>query len=167
MTHPITLSWHEAAMASEVGRLRQLASVKAGRQDQHGFSGDGWSEHIEGACGEAAVAKALNIFWDGSIDAFSRDDLPGLQVRTRSQHDWDLIVRPHDADQAIWVLVTGRCPSYLVHGWIYGHEAKAPAWLRTYGGRPPAYFVPKAALHDLGRLPRQMSQTVTPASPGC
>lgn len=153
MSVEITLSWHEAAMASEVGRLRQLASVKAGRVDQHGFIGDGWSEHIEGACGELAVAKALNVYWDGSVDAFKRDDLPGLQIRTRSQHAWDLIVRPNDADRSAWMLVTGRCPSYVVRGWIYGHEAKRPDWLRTHGGRPPAYFVPSVSLRPIAELP--------------
>jgi hypothetical protein len=152
MTTPIQLTWHEAAMASEVGRLRQLVSVKAGRLDQHGFAGDGWSEHIEGACGEQAVAKALNVYWDGSIDSFKRDDLPGLQVRTRSRHDWDLIVRPNDPDQAVFVLVTGRCPSYLVQGWIRGCDAKRPDWLKNHGGRPAAYFVPRTALHQLSEL---------------
>ena len=139
-------------MASEIGRLRQLASVKAGRQDQHGFAGDGWSEHIEGACGEQAVAKALNVYWDGSIDSFKRDDLPGLQVRTRSNHQWDLLIRPNDPDQAVYVLVTGRCPSYRVHGWIHGHEAKQACWLRDYGNRPPAYFVPQSALRPIGEM---------------
>jgi hypothetical protein len=151
---PVTLTWYEAAMASEIGRLRQLASVKAGRQDQHGFTGDGWSEHIEGACGECAVAKVLGIYWNGSIDAFKDDDLPGLQVRTRSLHDWDLLVRPQDSDSAIWVHVTGRCPDYRIHGWLHGYEAKQSCWLQSHGGRPPAYFVPSSALHPINELPK-------------
>jgi hypothetical protein len=149
----VTLAWHEYAMASEIGRLRQLASVRHGRRDQHGFEGLGWSEHIEGACGELAVAKHLNVYWDGSVDTFKADDLPHLQVRTRSLHHYDLLVRPQDSDEAIWVHVTGRCPVYRVHGWLYGHEAKKPCWLQAVGGRPPAYFVPQAALHSIDDLP--------------
>lgn len=151
---PITLTWHEVAMASEIGRLRQLAALKAKRVDQHGFTGDGWSEHIEGACGELAVAKALGRYWDGSINTFTGDDLPGLQVRTRSSHHYDLLVRPQDKDMTIWVHVTGRCPNYVVHGWLTSHDAKQPVYLKSYGNRPPAYFVPATALRPLSELSR-------------
>lgn len=136
-------------MASEIGRLRQLSSVRHGRKDQHGFKGEGWNEHIEGACGELAVAKALNLYWNGSIDTFKENDLPGLQIRTRSKHDYDLIVRPDDSNESKWVLVTGRCPEYDVRGWIQGIDAKKPEWQQTYGNRPAAFFVPAAALNPI------------------
>lgn len=149
----ITLTWQEAAMASEVGRLRQLASIKAGRQDRHGFAGDGWDVHIEGACGELAVAKRLGVYWDGSIDNFGGPDIPGgLQVRTRSQHGYELLIRPGDSDTAVWVLVTGRCPNYRVRGWLRGSEARQPRWLKSHGNRPAAYFVPTSALHPIEAL---------------
>jgi len=148
----VTLTWYEAAMASEIGRLRQLSSIKRQSPDAHGFEGVGWNEHIEGACGELAVAKLLGVYWDGSVDTFARNDLPGLQVRTRSSHGWDLIVRQDDADATRWVLVTGRCPTFLVRGWIFGHEAKRPQWLRTHGDRPGAYFVPKEHLRPMEAL---------------
>ena len=148
----VTLSWHEAAMASHVGWMRHLAAIKAGKPDLHGFDGDGWSEHCEGACGEIAVAKALDTFWDGSVNTWKSDDLPGIQVRTRSRHEFDLIVRPSDDDDARWVLVTGKCPHYRVHGWITGHEAKRSEWLQRYGGRPAAYFVPSSNLWSMDWL---------------
>jgi hypothetical protein len=150
----ITLAWHEAAMGSDVGRMRHLASIKAGLQDAHGLKTAGWSEHIEGACGEMAAAKALGIYWDGSINSFSRDDLPGLQVRTRSQDHYDLIVRPSDSDDSTFLLVTGRCPHYTVHGWIKAADAKRPEYEQAHGGRTPAYFVPRDALHSLDTLRR-------------
>jgi hypothetical protein len=135
-TDTVTLTWHEAAMASHVGWMRQLAAIKAGKHDCHGYDGEGWSEHIEGACGELAVAKILGRYWDGSVNTWKADDLPGLQIRTRSRHDYDLIVRPGDDDQAAWVLVTGRCPEYRVRGWITGAEAKrASGCGTTAGGR--------------------------------
>jgi hypothetical protein len=148
----VKLTWHEAAMASHVGWMRQLAAVKAGKQDRHGYDGEGWSEHIEGACGEMAVAKLLGIFWDGSVNTWKASDLPGLQIRTRSRHDYDLIVRPSDDSDSRWVLVTGRCPEYRVHGWISGASAKRPEFLKTYGGRPAAYFVPASKLRRMNEM---------------
>jgi hypothetical protein len=145
----ITLAWYEAAMASDVGRMRHLASIKAGLQDAHGFTGDGWSEHIEGACGEMAVAKSLGIYWDGSVNSFSADDLPGLQIRTRSRDHYDLLVRRSDRDDAVFVLVTGRCPNYVVHGWARAGDVKLPEYEREYGGREAAWFVPQSALQPI------------------
>lgn len=148
----VHLAWHETAMASEIGRLRQLAAIKAGLLDRHGYAGNGWSEHIEGAMGELVVAKVLGIYWDGSVNTFSRDDLPGLQVRTRSETYYDLIVRPSDPDDATWVLVTGKCPSYVVRGWIKGSDAKQPQWMKDHGSRPDAFFVPQEALRPILEL---------------
>lgn len=148
----ITLNWVEATVASEVGRMRHLKSLKDGRQDAYGFDGDGWTEHIEGATGEMVVCKALGIYWNCTIDAFDECDLPGMQVRTRSRHDYELIVRPDDKEDAKWVLVTGKCPSYRVVGWINGVDAKNEAWLHGHGGRPPAYFVPHWALRPISEL---------------
>lgn len=151
-TNWVTLTWHEAAMASHVGWMRHIKAMFAGKQDSHGYEGDGWSEHIEGACGELAVAKVLGRYWDGSVNTWKADDLPGLQIRTRSRHEYDLIVRPGDDDQAVWVLVTGRCPEYCVRGWIAGADAKRREWLRDYGGRPAAYFVPVKQLRGVEEL---------------
>jgi len=142
----IRLEWHEILMASEIGRFRQLAAMKKGLDDKHGFAGEGWSEHVEGACGELAVARFLGIYWDGGINTFKKPDLPGLQVRTRSRDSYDLIVRPGDSDLDRFVLVTGRCPEYQIRGWITGSNAKKSDYLQVYGGRPAAYFVPASAL---------------------
>lgn len=155
MDDTITLTWHEAAMAAEIGTLRQLASIRHDRQDRHGFTGEGWSEHIEGACGELAVAKFLGCYWNGSVNSFAACDLPFVQVRTRSRHDYDLIVRDKDNDEEYYVLVTGKCPHYRIRGWISGGDAKRPEWLAEHGGRPPAWFVPAGELQDMDALPRQ------------
>lgn len=147
----VTLDWSELELAAAVGLRRQLSSLRDQREDKHGFSGPGWTIHIEGACGELAVAKALGRYWNGSVDNFRGPDLVGfLQIRTRSNAYYDLIVRPDDADQDVYILVTGRAPEFEVHGWIRGRDAKQEMWLRTYGDRPPAYFVPQSALQRFG-----------------
>jgi len=145
----VTLTWHEVAMAAEVGKLRYLSAIKHNRRGRPGYEGGRWTEHIEGAAGEYAVAKFLGIHWDGSVDAFQRADVGRLEVRTRSRHDWDLIVRQDDADDSPFVLVTGQAPEYRVRGWIRGGEAKRPEWLRDHGHHGPAWFVPAAALRDI------------------
>lgn len=109
--------------------------------------------HVEGALGELAVAKALGMYWSGSINGFRAPDVgQSIQVRTRSRHDYDLIVRDSDADEAAFVLVTGSAPEYHVRGWMRGALAKRDEYRQEHGGRPPAYFVPAAHLLSLGAL---------------
>jgi len=148
----VTLLWHEYAMASEVGRLRCLASIRQGLKHKYGMATAGWTESIEGACGELAVAKLLNIYWDGSVNTFKAPDVGTLQVRTRSRHDYDLIVRPEDSGDEKFVLVTGVAPEYVVRGWMLGKDAKRPEFLKTYGNRHPAYFVPQDKLLSIDEV---------------
>mgnify|MGYP006300474069 CR=1 FL=1 len=76
-------------------------------------------------------------------------DVGEIQVRTRSRHDYELLIRPQDRDEDTFVLLTGVAPSFRAHGWIQGQDAKKKEWLQTYGGRPPAYFVPQKDLRPL------------------
>ena len=151
----VQLDWGEIFNSAMVGVYRQIASLKDGRRDQHGFNGDdGWTIHIEGAAGETAVAKALNRYLKPTFNVFkSVRDVDMWEVRTRSKHDYDLIVRKGDGDSIPFILVTGRIPNFVVHGWIYGKDAKQDKWVAEYGGRPPAWFVPKGELNSLDTLP--------------
>ncbi len=144
----VTLSPYELSMAAQVGSRRQIEALTKGLPDKHGFGGeDGWTVHIEGACGEMAVASALGRYWSGSVNTFkSGGDVGTVQVRTRSRHDYDLIVRRDDRDNDIFILVTGLAPRFEVRGWIRGADARRSEWLRTHGNRPAAYFVPQTAL---------------------
>lgn len=143
----MTLTPYELHLAASVGVRRQIEAMSAGRPDRHGHSGAGWNLHLEGACGELAVAKALGRYWDGSVNTFKKGgDVGAVQVRTRSKHEYELIVRQGDRDSDVFVLVTGVAPSYRVRGWLRGGDAKRPEWEKTHGDRPPAWFVPHAAL---------------------
>jgi hypothetical protein len=151
----VTLNSYEVGGGVRVGGSRHYHALKANKPDCHGFDGDGWGAHIEGALGEQAVAKALNIYWDGSVNTWKAEDLAGIQVRTRREHWHDLIVRPDDSDASAWVLVTGKEGDYIVRGWIAGGEAKRQEWLKDHGQRPKAYFVPQSALRPLAELKRK------------
>lgn len=147
----VKLSRFEMFMAASVGIRRHIEALSRDLPDRHGFDGaSGWQVHIEGACGEVAFAKAAERYWSGSVNTFKDGgDVGDVQVRTRSRHDYDLLVRPGDPDTARFVLVTGTAPTYRVWGWIRGSVAKSPHFLRTYGDRPAAYFVPKSELHPV------------------
>ncbi len=159
----VTLDQREILLAADLGVRRQVAAMLSGRQDSFGFERGGkdpWRAHIEGVAGELAVAKVLNVFWTGTINTYrSRADVGSLEVKTRSKPDYELLVRPHDRDDAAFVLVTGEIPTYTVVGWILARDAKRPVWLQMYGGRPPAYFVPHDALHPMAALARADATT--------
>jgi hypothetical protein len=147
-----TPALNEMTTAAWVGAIRALESKTRGLKDSHGFSEDCWDLQIEGAGGELAVAKALNVYWDGSVNTLRAPDLSGIQVRTRSQRDYDLIVWPDDSPDDLYVLVTGQMPEYRIHGWIRGSDAMQDRWLKEHGDRPPAYFVPQDALQPIETL---------------
>jgi hypothetical protein len=154
MNEPIWIDLSETEMihAALVGALRHWDSITNERVDAYGCEGEDNSlaRHINGAGGELAVAKLSGKYWGGHIGTFKGSDIGrGVQVRTRSRHDWDLIVREHEADDQAFVLVTGQAPHFAVRGWIMGADAKSPAWLKAHGGRPPAFFVPQSALRPL------------------
>lgn len=153
----VSLEWYEVRLAAQVGVERNVQSIKDGRTPSAAFSTkDGaWEIHVQGACGELAFAKATNRYWDGSVNRFGNTgDVGPIEVRTRSRHDYDLLVRPGDSDESVFVLVTGLAPHFQVHGWLRGEEAKRRDWLCAFGGRPPAYFVPKSVLNPVEALLR-------------
>ncbi len=149
----IILSIGELHLAAQIGSLRQIESVSKGLKDKHGFTGSGWDVHIEGAAGEIAAARALGMYWGGTVNTFkSIGDVGKLEIRTASGSNSSLIVREGDSDNAVFVLVTGTSPVYNVAGWMLGKDAKKPEWSRSPNGRPPAYFVPQFSLNNIEDL---------------
>lgn len=149
----VQLSAAELFLAACVGVQRHIQALREGRADRHGANADaGWSLHIEGAAGEMAFAKVAGLYWQAPVGTFRRGgDVGDVQVRTRSTHTYELIVRESDRPDDVFVLVTGRSPTFRVHGWIRARDAQRPEWLAGHGGRPPAYFVPQSALVPLNR----------------
>jgi hypothetical protein len=146
--HEVTLTPAEMLSAAHVGIMRHVQNLKRDKAPMYGASGmDDWQLHIEGALGECAVSKLLNLYWLGSVGNLMAADVGRLQVRTRSKHNYDLILHPADLDNAAYILVTGINGRYRVHGWIYGREGKLPEfWKDPTGTGRPAYFVPRSLL---------------------
>jgi hypothetical protein len=129
-----------------------MEALESGREDQAGFEGDGSAAHYWGVCGEMAYAKARNVYYAPTFEAFHSPDVDGVGVRTRTEHWHELIIRPSDPDDLFFVLVTVEAlvaPAIfrVYDAGMLAAEAKThKEWLKPYGGRPPAYFVPQARL---------------------
>lgn len=104
--------------------------------------------HIEGVAGEMAFCKAAGVPFPATINTYrdQPDVPPDIEVRTRSKHWHDLIVRTDDNPEYRVVLVTGSRGRYFVRGWILARAARRDEWWQTYGGGPGAWFVPQDAL---------------------
>lgn len=152
----IELSEQEFRFAVKIGEIRQEEALSKNLPDKYGFDGvAGLAVHIEGSAGELAVAKALGIPWDATVNTFkSLPDLTGnIEIRTRSKSDYDLLIRPDDKDDKIFVLVIRKSTKIFdVIGWIKAKDAKQEQWLKTHGNRPAAYFVPQQELKGIESL---------------
>jgi hypothetical protein len=148
----VNLEWYEVSRAALVGVSRNVEALRRGLQNRMQIN-DEWSIHILGALGECAFCKATNRYWSAGVNTFKGGDVgDSIQVRTRSRHDYDLIVRDGDKDADVFVLVTGGPTEFAVHGWMLGRDAKQPKYLANYGKHGDAFFVPKRDLNDAAAL---------------
>ncbi len=146
----VVLSEQELLQAAMAGVARQIESVSAGRADQYGAGkAFGWQMHVEGAAGELAVAKALNLDWTLGVGVFGGPDVGNLQVRTTHRDDGRLYLHPRDRPDMRYVLVTGLNGRYELRGWIYGWMGKLKKyWTEPQPGRP-CYAVPQEDLRPI------------------
>jgi hypothetical protein len=152
----VHMSWQAIRMYAGLGVERQIHAMHRDLKDLTNAdqvpSYDPWGNNINGAIGEAAVAKALGIWFEPTINTFDRvPDVGPYQVRCMK----DFIIRPRDKPEQIYIWVTNHCPFYDVMGWIYGHEARRPEWEGGFPPRPKAWFVPNDPefIHDMATLP--------------
>lgn len=149
----VTITEDEFATAAFVALLRVHHSLKGERKDAL-FEKDTFKNldvHMKGTVGEVACSKALGIPWPMHVNVFKgKPDLPpDIEVRLRTNHDHDLIIRDGDDADRRYVLVTGSPPDLEIRGWLLGSEGKDPKWLKSYGGYKPAYFIPQRYLHPM------------------
>jgi hypothetical protein len=160
MPTPISFvfSEEERSLAMEEGMRRQGVNEAKGLRGRNGGAWKGSKAldiHLLGAAGEMAVASYLglkeHLFKETEAKRGS-NDLPGIDVKTRSKLRYDLIVQKQEDPRKKFVLVTIENQETLIHGWCYGHEAmKEEFWADPARGRP-AYFVPKEALSPMETL---------------
>lgn len=141
----------DIARPIKIGQMRDDTANARGARQRHGASGN-IRLHIEGAIGESVFAEVTGQHWHASVNAPKSKPDVGLdwQVRTRSRHWYDLLVRPDDADGQRFALVTTEDGEYIVWGWLWGFEAKRFP-LEPHGGRDGAHFPPHQKLNRLFR----------------
>lgn len=148
----------EKNLAMEEGMRRQGVNEEKGLRGRNGGAWKGSKAldiHLLGAAGEMAVASHLGMkdfLYKETQAKKGSDDLPGIDIKTRSKHSYDLIVQKREDPRKKFVLVTIENQKTLIHGWCYGHEAmKEEFWADPARGRP-AYFVTKEHLHSMESL---------------
>jgi len=144
----IGLTTTEIMQGALVGVMRQVQNIRDRRQDKYGASNSkGWQLHIEGALGEMALAKFLDLYW-GGVGTFRGSDVgKSQQVRTRSRHNYELMLHPDDDDEQTYWLLTGTNGTYRVHGWLRGADGKKDHYWKDPAGGRPAFFVPQSDLN--------------------
>ena len=150
----IILTENELFQAAIIGIQRRLESLRNHRVGKAGQPTDQlWRDNIEGACGEAAVSKALNTFWLGEWDVFKtrKDVAKKYEVRTSAYASAHLILFPDDFDDTPYILVTGSAPNYKMAGWLLGSDGKKNQYWGTRAGRS-SYWIPQTNLHSMKDL---------------
>lgn len=141
--------------AGLVGVSRQVKGVK--KKGTYGVKNfkDGWQNNCDGATGECAIAKWLNVFWDGALGDFRAKDVGGRYQARTTPYDWgDMILHPDDADDDVFILVLSHnAPAYYLKGWVYGREGKLEKYWRDGEKNRPAFFVPQGMLEPMSTLP--------------
>lgn len=150
----IRLTWHEMLLAAQAGCLRQVCALQDQRRARYGVrDGEAWQDHVIGALGEYAVAKAMRAFW--TVGSFRAPDVGRYEVRTTPYQSGALLLHADDRDDAPYVLVTGGCSAiFVVRGWLLGRDVKQPSRWGTRDGKlyQPAYVAEQHELRPLREL---------------
>ena len=149
MTIEVELTPVEIWLGASVGVSRRVNAIKNNRTPVNGQPEDQfWNDHVEGALGEMALAKAFGLYWSGGV--FRGDDVGPYQVRTRTKHHYDLILHKTDNDEKVFYLVTGQHGRYVIRGWIKAADGKREEyWNDKADNGRAAYFVPQAKLNPV------------------
>lgn len=145
----IELENWEIYTAGTVAIIRRVECIRKQNRPNHGADSDKeWQMEIEGCLGEYALSKFLNLRWCGKGSA-TMPDVGEVDVRTRSRHDYDLILHPKDPDDRVFWLVTGKNGSYRIRGWILAKDGKQEKYWKDPSGKNRwAYFVPVSDLNQ-------------------
>lgn len=147
-----TFTQEEREAAAREGRRRQEYA------ERHGSKGNNWAKHdgslymnMIGAAGEMAVASYLGMkeyLYKEESPVKESCDLPGIDVKTRGRHHYDLIVHVNERiDHKTFWLVTIEHGETRIHGWMPGPECAQQRWLRQDKVQP-CYFVPQRMLYS-------------------
>lgn len=134
------------------GTLRRIDHMFNGGNYSRWKAFDNWDIDINGAIGEAAVARYLNSYWAPGVAG--APDLPEAEVRTTTRNNGCLILHKENDDLSVFVLVVVNGNTAKIVGWIRGADGKLDQYWRDDDRVQPAFFVPQSALADPAALRR-------------
>jgi hypothetical protein len=135
-----------------VGLKRNVSSTIQAHRLKHGIKKeDCWFVHVEGACGECAVAKHLGIYWDLSVDKFKVPDVGFVHVRTTKHDNGRLIIRKDDLPGP-YVLLTGMAPKLNLRGWFRSEDVREEMLTNFGNDREKVYGITQDKLYPINTL---------------
>lgn len=155
--------WHlsdeEKQLAKAEAARRQAVNERRGLKGRNNGPEDGEQAlriHLLGAGGEVAVASYLGLkhclFQETSAKRGSYDLPPNIDVKTRSNHDYDLICFRDESPEKALVLVTIQHKEIRIHGWISARDAKRQEWWKERVKDRGCYYVPQKYLRPMSEL---------------
>lgn len=148
----VRLEWEDVAYAAHVGVRRRVESLQGRFLPRNGsplYSPTHWSQDIDAACAELAVAEWLDRPWCGEQSQAAFDVWPDLQVRHTWHDEGSLIVRTRDRDGR-YVLVTGHDGEFDLHGWMWLRDCKQERFKEVDGNT--YWKVPASQLSPMEEL---------------
>jgi len=150
-----TITAEHAMCAASVATLQMLRKHSRERNCDHGARSTRgqrirWADTMHGLMGEIACSEMSNLAWTpGSLHVSTGDVGKKIEVRTTEHHDGHLHIYENDADDGIFVLMTGDYPTFRFAGCLMkGRDGKRPEWWRS-NGNLPCWWVPQSALGPL------------------
>jgi hypothetical protein len=147
----IRLTFGEMSMGACIASMRYTSNIVRQRPHQHGQTSYRWP----GAdlCAEIAVARYLNLFWNGDVSNTKERDVGGMVDVRACAPGLRLILHREDPDDVPFVLAWVTMPTIELMGWMLARDGKREEfWCEPQPGRP-CFLVPKhIPLHDMPSL---------------
>jgi hypothetical protein len=159
MSTTVELTQSQIDLANKEAIRRQTENEAKGLKGRNKAASTGKKAlefHKLGCIGEIAVASYMGL--DSEVFTLDRPlrgscDLPGnIEVKTRSKHDFDLLIQITDDPNKNFVLVTHDGKTTKIAGWIRGHDAMRREWIKEYVRGRPCYAVNQTKLRPIETL---------------
>jgi hypothetical protein len=155
----ISFTAEEKSRIFDEGHRRQSFNEKLGIRGRNNAPSRGAAAlglNLIGAAGELAVAKYLGMeehLFKENRPVRGSCDLPGIEVKCRSKHGYDLLVQIDDnLEDKKYILVTIADKKTLIVGWIDGKDVPANAEIKEYIKGRPAYAIKHGKLRSIEEL---------------
>ena len=152
----VQITYAEFIVAGLAGVLRQASALRDQLHDPDAHHRDPIESHVAGAQAEYAASKHLGLPWNPAVGirwaGEVAGDVGGIEVRSTNRSNGGLIGHKYSFDDRPYLLVLShRAPTYVLAGWLWGHELKQQPWRADLPR--PAHIAAQRVLHPVETLP--------------